>query len=292
MIPDVVVTGASGFIGRWVCEELLRRGAVVYGLTRSNAKAIAGVRYLKVATYDQARVPPGAVCIHLAGGNLADNVATNVRAEFDESIGLAKKIATGSFTRVVFISSALVYGYSIQTPRREDEPISPGGAYATMKAAAEEIFLSHGHTVARLANVYGPGMSAVNVLSDVLQQVPGSGDIQVRDVDPIRDYIYVSDIARGLAALALYGTEGGIFNLGTGIGTSVGQLVACIAEQAGEEGRRVVSYGSDGRRSILILDPGKTAAALGWQADIPLAEGLKELIENRISMVSQKRYKP
>ena len=64
----------------------------MYGLTRSNAKAIAGVRYLKVATYDQARVPPRAVCVHLAGRNLADNVATNFRVSWMKPSVLPKRL--------------------------------------------------------------------------------------------------------------------------------------------------------------------------------------------------------
>lgn len=157
-MPSVMVTGASGFIGRAVCEELLKKGVSVYGLGRAKHVAV----YAQVGEFGPAEMPSRPISIHLAGGNSSEYMEANFQKELGRVTALAEKIATGNFTRVVFISSAVVYGDGIQTPRREDESISPAGAYAKIKAGAETISISHGHTVARLANVYGPGMSRVN----------------------------------------------------------------------------------------------------------------------------------
>ena len=71
----------------------------------------------------------------------------------------------------------------------------------------------------RPANIYGPGMSKNNVLSTILQQIPGMGKLEVMDTNPVRDFIWVEDAAEGIVALALSifkdGNKCALFNLGT-----------------------------------------------------------------------------
>jgi len=284
-MPDVVVTGASGFIGRAVCGELLRRGVTVYGLSRTKHTGVPGVQCRLVQEYDQFCASSGAICIHLAGESNPKHVAENFLDMKDSTIALARVLATRGFARVIYASSALVYGDRELEPRREVDPLNPLGSYGALKAAAEEIFLAHGHGVARLANVYGPGMSPVNLLSDILKQIPGVGNLHVCDITPVRDYVHVTDVARGLADLAL-GKARGAFNLGTGIGISVGQMAACLAKYAGEEGRAVVPRVANHQTSVLVLDPSKIRKAFGWTAQVELSTGIRELIEWRPSKVS------
>lgn len=275
-----VVTGVSGFLGRAICGELVARGAEVYGVSRTLCGTIPGVRSYRVREYEETPAPTGAVCIHLAGSNDAQNVADRIANERDATLHLAHRLATAGFVRVVYASSAQVYGDGIQDARREDEPLSPGSPYAMVKRAAEEVFLAYGHVVARIANTYGSGMSTANVLSDLLRQIPGEGEVLVRDAAPVRDYIHVQDVARGLACLALCKSQG-IFNLGTGVGTSVGELAAMLLRQVGQEGRPVVQLAHGRRPSWMILDPHRMKATFGWAPTIQLEQGLKDLLNQR-----------
>lgn len=271
-----VVTGASGFLGRAVCAELVARGADVYGVNRTSCGVVPGGRSYRVREYGETPAPTGAICIHLAGSNNAQNVADRIENERDATLRLAHRLATAGFVWVVYASSAQVYGDQVRDARREDEPVSPGSPYAVVKRAAEEVFLAHGHVVARVANTYGSGMSTANVLSDLLQQISGEGQVLVRDAAPVRDYIHVQDVARGLAYLALCKGQG-IFNLGTGIGTSVGELAAMLLRQVGQEGRPVVQLAHGQRPSWVILDPHRMKATFGWAPTIQLEQGLKDL---------------
>jgi nucleoside-diphosphate-sugar epimerase len=274
----VVVTGASGFLGRAVCAELAARGAVVYGVSRTACGSVPGIRFHHVREYGETPTPAGARCIHLAGNNNTQNIADRVEAERNATLQLAGRLATAGFARVIYASSAQVYGDQIEGARRENEPVSPATPYAKIKRAAEEVFLAHGHLVARIANVYGAGMSTANVLSDLLRQIPGEGPIRVHDTTPVRDYIHVRDVARGLAHLVL--REGaGIFNLGTGIGTSVGELAALLLKQVGEQGRSVIPR--DKRPSWVVVDPRKMKATFGWEPTIHLVQGLEDLRSRR-----------
>lgn len=278
-MPDVVVTGASGFIGRAVCAELQRWGVLVSAVGRAPDPNMPGVPYLRVAAYEDVRAPQDAVCLHLAGENNAKRSASFPGAA-DEAVALARHLVQDRFARIVFASSALVYGDGSPEPRRETDPVAPRGAYAVMKRAVEAVFLGQGHVAARLANVYGPGMAATNIVSDILTQIPGAGPIRVHDASPVRDYLHLDDVAAGLAALAL-GDATGIFNLGTGVGTSVGQLAACLATIAGEEGREVLSEVTP-RPTALVVDPHKMGEVFGWRARVGLADGLRALVDARI----------
>lgn len=276
----VVVTGVSGFLGRAVCAELVARGADVYGVSRTSCGTVPDVRLFRVREYGETPAPAGAVCIHLAGSNNAHNVDDRIENKRNATLHLAHHLATAGFVRVVYASSAQVYGDQVRDARREDEPVSPGSPYAAVKRAAEEVFLAHGHVVARIVNTYGSGMSRANVLSDLLRQIPGEGEVLVRDAGPIRDYIHVQDVARGLAYLALCKSQG-IFNLGTGVGTSVGELAAMLLRQVGQEGRPVVQLAHGQWPSWMILDPHRMKATFGWAPTIQLEQGLKDLFNQR-----------
>jgi len=278
-MADVVVTGASGFIGRAVCIELVQRGHTVYAISRTKVVEIARVKNVYVDAYDRFHGPDQAICIHLAGVSRA-STSSGVQTVLKEAVILARCIVNSRVSRVVFASSALVYGDAQTWPRREDEPVNPRSPYAVVKRAVEEVFLAHGHVVARIANTYGVGMSTTNVLSDLLRQIPGEGEVRVRDTAPVRDYIHVRDIARGLADLALGASEG-IYNLGTGIGTSVGELAALLLMQAGEEARQVVPLVHGDRPSWLVLDPSRMKTTFGWEPTVSLLQGLKDLLNRR-----------
>ncbi|TAJ10881.1 MAG: NAD(P)-dependent oxidoreductase [Nitrospirae bacterium] len=285
-MPEIVVTGAAGFIGRAVCAELLRRGATVQAVGRSKPVRLPGIAYQQVGGYDQLKAPAGSICLHLAGRNSASGVTGGSEADHAAAMDLTRALLSRGFSRVIFASSALVYGDQCAFARQEDEPATPAGVYARSKAAVEAVLLAHGHCVARIANVYGAGMAETNVLSDLLSQIPGSGMLRVRNLTPVRDFIHVTDVARGLADLAMEGATG-IFNLGTGKRTSIQELASLLAAIAGESDRRPVSEAAQGRLSVLILDPDKMRRRFGWQAEVQLHEGLRELVERRLNPVSQ-----
>ena len=137
--------------------------------------------------------------------------------------------------------------------------------------------------VVRPANIYGPGMSKNNVMSAILQQIPGMGELEVMDTNPVRDFIWVEDAAEGIVALALSnfkdGNECALFNLGTSVGTSIGSLAELALDIAGQPDRLVhAKYASD-RQSSLILDFSDTTSACEWQPKTSLRQGLTYMLQ-------------
>ena len=182
-----------------------------------------------------------------------------------------------TWSHVVYLSSAVVYGDDVAQPRRPEEPVAPRGAYARAKVACEQDVLAAGGTVARLSNLYGRGMAANNVISDVLAQIPGEGPLNVRDAAPIRDYLWVGDAARALAACAR-SRPSGVLNVGSGEGISVGALARMALDVADQSQRRIVATEPAGRASHLVLDISATRNRLGWAPRVTLRQGLGQLM--------------
>jgi UDP-glucose 4-epimerase len=236
------------------------------------------IQIMHVTSYaDLAPPSPGSVLLHLAEPrDVAAVAGEDARVTAARQGALAALLAR--WEHLVYASSAAVYGDAEPAPRRTDEAIAPRGAYAEAKATNEHAVLAAGGTVARLANVYGPGMAPNNVLADILRQIPGEGPLTLRALAPVRDYLWIDDAAAGLAALAT-AREAGAFNLGTGIGTSVGELARKALVTAGQSGRPVVASEASDPASHLVLDVADTAARVGWSPAVALDDGLRRLMD-------------
>jgi UDP-glucose 4-epimerase len=137
--------------------------------------------------------------------------------------------------------------------------------------------------VVRLANVYGPGMSNNNVISAILRQIPGKDRLEVMDTSPVRDFIWVEDAAEGIVALALSNFKQNnkikLFNIGTGVGTSIGSLAKLALSISEEPDRFVHSKEVLDRQSSLILDFSSTNSVCGWQPKTSLRQGLTQMLK-------------
>lgn len=265
-MPRFVVAGASGFIGSAVCRELERRGLSFARLRRDSP------------------IPndPSAICIHLAGESRAGEYERPDSILAEEDLKLAIRLSE-MYKYIVFGSSALVYGPMVTEDPvlfSESDQVTPPNRYARSKQTLEALFLRSEHAVVRLANVYGPGMSGVNVFSDIMAQLKKPEPLALRDLRPVRDYVWIDDVAIGLVDIALAGVSG-VYNLGTGIGTSVGEVAREFLIADGQHSREVI--GKDERRPVnrLVIDSSKLESSVGWKPIVDLACGVRKLIDSR-----------
>jgi nucleoside-diphosphate-sugar epimerase len=265
-----VVTGASGFLGRAVVEELLRRKQPVMAASRRKAVFDPGVRTLQIADY--ADLDPGnanSILIHLAEPRDIGAAQVSGDGHVEATQRLLRALLARAWTHAIYISSVAVHGGA---------PGAERSIYGTAKAECEREILAHGGGVVRLTNLYGPGMAGNNVLSDILSQVPGSGPLRVRDTGPVRDYLWVGDAARGVADAAQQRLRGAV-DLGTGRGISVGELAHMVLAIANERDRPVVATAPQGKPSELIVNTASAAERLGWKAATGLEQGLAALMK-------------
>lgn len=276
----LVITGASGFIGRCLAAHAHANGAQVIAVSRSKARYDEGIEAFTVADYHDTPAPKGAALIHLAGTRDIGRAERAGPEGVTEARSLAEALANKPFGQRVLASSALVYGDRDARPHDPDTPAAnPNGYYAMGKRAAEDAFLAAGGAVARLANVYGPGMATTNVLADILSQIPGTLPLMLRDGSAIRDFLWVEDAAAGLFTLAARGHRG-IFNLGSGQAISVSDLVGLALSETGQSDRPVKSEPRLTAPSCCTVDIEKTVRETGWQPTITLDQGLARLLED------------
>jgi len=276
----VVITGASGFLGGYVLRVLAAQQNVeAIPVTR---KEISG--WCRVPDYSQS--PVGDVLIHLAEDNDRAQVAKSGQAYEEDVLATLTALLAKGYRRVVYASSAVLYGDADTRAHFPNDPIRSDDAYTRVKRLSELAVLKlPAGIVVRLANIYGPGMSKNNVMSTILRQIPSKGSLEVMNTNPVRDFIWVEDAAEGVVALALNhskeSNDGGLYNLGTGVGTSIGALAGMALEIAEQPDMPVKTLQSSGQQSCLILDFSDTTSTCGWQPKTSLRQGIAHLLHTR-----------
>ncbi len=306
----VAVTGASGYLASVLIDAIKRTPARIVRVSRAALAPLSGTEALQadirlkdcweriVATAD--------VIFHLAGNTSVYHAAKDPADSLNSTVLpithlVAATRAAGRRPRVVFASTATVYGLPDRLPVSEEQEPHPVTIYDLHKLFAErQLELASKHDLLegvclRLANVYGPS-AATSSASDrgILNRI-STWALQGRslrlygDGNYLRDYVYVEDVARAfVAAGASPGVSGRSFNVASGKGTTVRDAFALVADRAAAvTGRRVgiesVPWPEDADpiefRNFVAATTG-LAGATGWQPTIDLNEGIDRMISS------------
>lgn len=288
----VLLTGASGFVGGAVRERLLALGHEVVTLGRSaprcaNPATHLAADFAEPATVLRHRDALGAIELaahvgaevpHAAAGAADDPV----RAFAVNTLGTAHLLAAlpSSLAGFCYTSTLDVYGLPHSCPIGEDHPLRPVTYYAASKLAAESLLAvwsaRSGVPVAvlRLSHVYGPGDTSSKAVPSLLTACLRGGRLVVHgDGGDVRDYVYVTDVAEAVAR-AVERRPAGAFNIAAGTGTSIRELLAAVRGATGATGEADWLPATRPATS-LVLDVTRAGAALGWQPEVGLAEGLR-----------------
>lgn len=290
-----LVTGGAGFIGSHVVDALLTRGdevAVLDTLATGRRENVAeeaefrlgDIREHAGPAFDAARPD---VCFHLAA---QADVGTSVeRPDYDADVNVLGTLRVLEAARrhgaqVVFASTGgAIYG-ECERPVREDDARQPLSPYGTSKLAGEEYLATwnrlHGtsHVSLRLANVYGPRQLAKlegGVVAIFMERLGAGDGVRIfGDGEQTRDFVYVGDVVR--AMLAAVGRPGGVFNVGTGVETSVNELFETCRRVAGSDAEAEYAPPRPGDLVRSVLDPGLAERELGWRPEHDLERGVRE----------------
>lgn len=266
MTCEVVVTGASGFVGQALISQLRKNGFAVTGVTRRKLNGL-----ITVSDYSETPMSDGAVLVHLAqGANTSDSFG-------DDDVKLCQVLSDRPWRHIVYASSAIVYGDAGDYLRSPEEQISAFNDYSRVKLTCEKIVLDAGGTCLRLGNLYGPNMNAETVVSAILRQIPGVGPLILQNTAPVRDFLWIDDATRCMVAACRL-MPGGILNLGTSSGKAVGDVARLALTLAGERSRAVIGMTDSVRSSCLVLDIAKTREVLQWSPQVELSMGLGRLL--------------
>ncbi|HEY8486515.1 MAG TPA: NAD-dependent epimerase/dehydratase family protein [Limnochordales bacterium] len=303
----VVVTGGAGFIGSHVAEAFRAEGwavAVADDLSRGRQSAVPPDAELWVVDVGTARFAELVaafrpdVVVHLAA---QVSVAASVEQPQEDArrnvlgtVAVARAAWQAGARRLVAASSAAVYGIPHRLPVPEEHPLQPLSPYGVSKLATEQYVrvlaeqAGREWCVLRYANVYGPrqrsegeaGVVAVFARAALRgQSLPVHGD-----GGQTRDFVFVADVAEAtLRAACVPRAAGQVFNVGTGRETAVLELARRLWAAAGRDGEVPLRFEpprpGDVRRSV--LDVGRAARELGWQARVELERGLVLTLADR-----------
>jgi UDP-glucose 4-epimerase len=278
----LIVTGASGFLGGAVVSKSVRRGWDTLGVSRRPWAPPPGATALRCTDYHA--IPAGDVLVHMAEDNDMSSVERFGDPYYHAALGLVEKLVEHTRGRLVYASSAAVYGSAETQPHQVDDPVTANSTYALTKLTCEQRVLAAGGAVLRFSNLFGPGMGDHNVLGDILRQIPGTGALRVRDASPVRDFLWISDAAEAVCDVIAANLHG-VFNVGSGVGVSIGELATRCLRLAGEGTREVQATVRGGPSNCLVVAVDGTTWACGWQPTTPLDVGLARLLAERISAV-------
>jgi UDP-glucose 4-epimerase len=297
----LLVTGACGFIGSALLRRLVSHGADVRALTgppweppRRVPHEVRGVRcdVTNLAALG-ALARDVDIVVHLAG-------PASVTASFDSSRYYVRTHVLGTATvlevcrrhgvrRIVYISSAEVYGRPGTATVAEDASLRPRSPYAAAKVGAEKLVEAFSSAfglesvILRPFAVYGPGLSSQSLIGTVIRQTRRGRTTLLRDLRPVRDFCHVGDVADAIVRACTAELPGlTVLNVGTGRGTSVAQVARRIVRLRGRS--IVVQCRSAARVPAgvavyrLVADPRRAHRVLGWRARTPLGAGLQETI--------------
>jgi GDP-4-dehydro-6-deoxy-D-mannose reductase len=310
---NVLVTGADGFVGRWVLRALLAAGHQVVGgtqpgpprpdgLTPAEREAViwvplelgdlGSVRQVAARRYDAvihlAAVASGGDALKDPGVAWAVNAAGTARLVGE--LG-RRRLAQEIDPLVVVVSTAEVYGAGPARPLVETDPMAPRSPYAASKVGAElaamETRLRTGLklVIARAFPHTGPGQDERFVAPAFARRLRGARlaharVVKVGNLEPVRDFVDVRDVAAAYVALLTRGVPGEVYNVASGHGLSLRELLARLAAIVGVDAIAEADPAFVRPADIphLVGDPGKLAAAAGWSPQIPLERTLTDLV--------------
>ena len=307
----VVVTGAGGFIGSHLTEELARRGAKVRALVHYNSRGHWGFledldetlkRRVEIRAGDVADpncmaelIEGSEVVFHLAAliaipysySAPSSYVSTNING----TLNVLEACRRWRVGRLVQTSTSEVYGTARFVPITEEHPLQGQSPYAATKIGADQLALSFEKSfglpvaVCRPFNTYGPRQSARAVIPSIacqlLQEKPV---LRLGSLSPVRDFNFVSDTVEGfLAVAASRACIGEVVNVGSGRGVTIGQTARLLMKITGrraeikEDRVRLRPERSEVMR--LLCGNAKARRLTGWRPRVTLEQGLARTAE-------------
>lgn len=285
-MKSCLVLGGGGFLGTNLCRRLRGNGYRVraFGRRASFPRELAGIEWVQgnfsdCATLAESMRDVDVVfhLIHGIGSDIAHNAASTVKL---------LKMSAELGQRIVFVSSGgAIYGQCRQIPTPETAPLEPISAYGRSNLAIEKSLALHGRLdgldfrILRVTNAFGPfqvahknqGIIAAligSALRDERIEIWGDGTV-------VRDYIFVDDVLDGLEAAARYQGDERIFNIGSGRGRTVSEVIAAVAGLVDNklridwQAKRALDV------PVSVVSTERAKIVLGWTPKTPFEKGLE-----------------
>ena len=280
MTRRILVTGASGFLGRPLCAALTANGANVIALGGRDGDMADPAVF--------ARVAPVEHVFHLAA-------RTFVPDSWTDPTGFHRTNVLGTINaleycrlagaRLTFVS-AYLYGVPQVLPIPESAVPRPNNPYALTKHLAEQACAFYARhqgvpvVVVRPFNIYGPGQAPHFLIPEIIRQVQARTPIRVKDLAPRRDYVYVDDVVDALMKTQVVTEPYAVFNVGSGHSISVAEVIEAVQRVAGTQ-LPVESENGVRREELsdVCADISRARQVLGWTPTHTFDQGIAKILQ-------------
>ncbi len=303
----VMVTGGAGFIGSHTVDLLVERGI---GVSVVDDLSTGSIRNLNPqASFHKIDIRSDEIngiighekpdcLIHLAAQPSVPQSVLDPKRDMEINIygtlNLLESCRRHSVKKVIFASSAAVYGEPRYIPLDENHGLAPLSPYGLAKLTVEKYLRIYSDlygldfTALRFANVYGPRQDAkgeggvVAIFSDKLAS--GERPVIFGDGEQTRDFIYVGDVAEALFASLTKGSRQ-VLNISSGIGTTINMLFTIMKDSLDLDIEPVYGKAREGDIRDSVLDNNRARHALGWLPGTRIAEGIRRTLDYYASNV-------
>lgn len=291
-----LVIGGTGFIGSHLLDQLVAEGDLVRVLAPDPERFRApkeNIDYRAGTLMDAAALRSALegvdVVYHLANSKVPSTSNQDPIADIQENlmatVDLLESMRQAGVGRIVFLSSGgTVYGECGSESVPEDHVLQPSSSYGIVKVAIENYLCMFkrlyglSYCALRASNPYGPRQGAIGVqgvIATMLYRTFRNEAISIwGDGGVVRDYLYIDDLAKGISTAGRAGLEG-TFNIGSGEGHSLVELLDVIREVTGTEPG--VEFQPSRKVDIqrIVLDISRIRMQLGWEPKVSLARGVE-----------------
>jgi UDP-glucose 4-epimerase len=282
----IFITGASGFIGSRVLSLL--EGHEVLCLVE-NPQDVLQTAHIRSLVGDLAQpegwkaelekfAPEG--CLHLAWAGLPDYSLSRCRANLDSGLQLIETLVDVGIKRIVMAGSCWEYGNASGAVRENDSAIDCG-LFATTKRSLHMMLESVARDCGieyrwgRVFFVYGPGQRTTSLIPLCHAAYAQGQQPEIRNPGVAQDFIYIDDVAKGLATLTQADVGSGVFNIGSGVPTTVGSVVNRIAQHFDVP----PPFSLQEPESGFWADVSEMKSVTGWQAQVSMSDGIAQTLK-------------
>lgn len=293
-----LVLGASGFLGSHLCEALSAAGQPVRAFGRSQVPLVLGSGKVEWAIGDfcdraalEEAVTGCDTIYHLISTTVPESSNRDpiydLRSNVEGTLQLLAIAQEAGVRKIVFVSSGgTVYGIPRSLPLHEDAPTQPICAYGISKLAIEKYLHMYAavhhidYCVLRVSNLFGerqPLEKRQGVVGIFLAKALRGETIEIwGDGEVVRDYVYVQDVAAALVKAGQYSGPETLFNIGSGQGYSLNQVLDSLEAVLKAPIARIYKPGRPIDVPINVLDISRARQVLGWQPETAWPEALKK----------------
>ncbi|WP_244847107.1 NAD-dependent epimerase/dehydratase family protein [Caballeronia sp. SL2Y3] len=300
---NALITGGFGFIGSHLANYLVSEGWHVkivdiegavpcIPLPPENVTTIYG-KYFDPVVMQNSLVDVD-VCFHLASSvgpaNSNDKVTFDIETNLIGTIQLLEAMRQSGVGRIVYLSSGgTVYGGPHSVPITEDMHGAPSCSYGIVKKTVEHYLSLYQklhdleYNVIRLANPYGVGQrlhANQGVIANFIGKILSNAPLEIwGDGSVVRDYVYIADVIRAIGIAATSEARNDVFNIGSGVGLSLAQIVDLLKNECGLDFQVNYTPSRKVDQPINVLDISKAKQRLGWSPKVSITEGIGRTLE-------------